>query len=78
MVGELIRAARKARGWTQEELARQAGVSLHAVMDIERGTLKRRTPQVVRRLVEFLDIAGDPPRDDAPRPWRWHGMKGKQ
>jgi transcriptional regulator with XRE-family HTH domain len=78
MVGTLIRAARKARGWTQGALARRAGVSLGDVGNIERGMITRRTLQVARRLAEFLDIERDPPQEQTPRPWRWQGMQDKR
>ncbi len=37
MVGPLIRAARKAPGWTQGELAHRAGISRWTLSEIERG-----------------------------------------
>ena len=78
MVGELIRAARKARGWTQEELARRAGISARTIGDIERGRITGRSPQIARRLAELLDLERDPPQEQTPRPWRWPGRRGKQ
>ena len=45
MVGQLVRARREARGWTQRELAARAGVSRGYVSNVERGVvpLPRRT-----------------------------------
>jgi transcriptional regulator with XRE-family HTH domain len=37
MVRALLRAAREANGWSQAELAREAGVSAGAVARLERG-----------------------------------------
>ena len=57
-----MRALRVSAGFTQEELATIAGLSVHAVSALERG--ERRRPQVdtVRALVAALDLAG-PARD---------------
>ena len=77
MVGPQIRAARKARGWTQEELARQAGVGRSTISDIERGVDLWRDRDMVQRLVALLDLEGDPPQEPAPRPWRGLAMQGK-
>ncbi|MGA4640590.1 helix-turn-helix domain-containing protein [Stutzerimonas stutzeri] len=35
--GELIRKKRTGLGWTQEQLAKKAGVSAHTVMRVEKG-----------------------------------------
>jgi transcriptional regulator with XRE-family HTH domain len=40
-IGEKIRAAREAKGWSQEELANTAGVSQTTIDKIERGLTKR-------------------------------------
>ncbi len=37
-IGTEIRRIRKARGWSQEELAKRCGVSLNFIGQIERGT----------------------------------------
>lgn len=37
VIGENVRALRKARGWTQEELGEQADMSYKALGEIERG-----------------------------------------
>lgn len=53
-----IRTLREARGLSQQELARRAGVTQAAITHIE---VKRRKPSVrlVARLAEALDIAPD-------------------
>jgi len=60
--GAQLKALREAAGFTQEELATIAGLSVHAVSALERG--QRRRPQVdtVRALSAALDLAG-PTRD---------------
>jgi transcriptional regulator with XRE-family HTH domain len=69
-----IRALRRARGWTQFELALKVGVQPQAVYLWESG---RRTPQVpqLRRLGELFglcsdEIALEPPRDAGRAPHR--------
>ena len=78
MVGPLIRTARKARGWTQRELALRAGVSRRTVANAERGVALVRNPHLVRRLAELLDLERDPPQEQSPRPWSWRGLRGKR
>jgi len=60
--GAQLKALREAAGFTQEELATIAGLSVHAISALERG--ERRRPQVdtVRALSAALDLAG-PMRD---------------
>ncbi len=60
--GAQLKALREAAGFTQEELATIAGLSVHAVSALERG--QRRRPQVdtVRALSAALDLTG-PTRD---------------
>src|SRR5512138_302946 len=60
--GAQLRALRDAAGFTQEELATIAGLSVHAVSALERG--QRRRPQVdtVRALSAALDLT-DTTRD---------------
>src|SRR5262245_28522591 len=56
--GAQLRALREAAGFTQEELATIAGLSVHAVSALERG--ERRKPQVetVRALSAAFDLSG--------------------
>src|SRR3970040_2031249 len=60
--GAQLKALREAAGYTQEQLATIAGLSVHAVSALERG--ERRRPQVdtVRALSAALDLTG-PIRD---------------
>ena len=60
--GAQLKALREAAGFTQEELATIAGLSVHAISALERG--ERRRPQVdtVRALSAALDLTG-PMRD---------------
>ena len=78
MDGPQIRAGRKARGWTQEELARRAGVGRSTISDIERGVDLWRDRDIVQRLAEVLGLEVEPPREETPRPWRWRGLPGQR
>jgi HTH-type transcriptional regulator/antitoxin HipB len=40
-LGAALRDARKARGWTQQQLAERAGVSRQLLLDLERGKRPR-------------------------------------
>jgi transcriptional regulator with XRE-family HTH domain len=44
LVGNRVREARVARGWTQEEFAEKSGFSQQYISDLERG---RRNPTIV-------------------------------
>jgi ribosome-binding protein aMBF1 (putative translation factor) len=57
-LGEVIRAARIARGWSQEELARRVGVRQGHISYVERGV---KTPSVglLVRLFSELGISMD-------------------
>jgi predicted ATPase/DNA-binding XRE family transcriptional regulator len=57
--GAQLKALREAAGFTQEELATIAGLSVHAVSALERG--ERRKPQfdTVRALSAALDLPGE-------------------
>lgn len=39
-IGELVRQLRGARGWTQERLARAAGITITCLSNLERGATK--------------------------------------
>jgi predicted ATPase/DNA-binding XRE family transcriptional regulator len=60
--GERLRALREAAGFTQEELATIAGLSVHAVSALERGERRRPHVETVRALSAALDLTG-PSRD---------------
>src|SRR5436309_1599248 len=58
-----LKALREAAGFTQEELATIAGLSVHAVSALERGERRRPHLETVRALSAALDLTG--PRRDA-------------
>src|ERR1700748_3278994 len=54
--GEQLKALREAAGFTQEELATIAGLSVHAVSALERGERRRPHVDTVRALSAALDL----------------------
>src|SRR5574341_68457 len=60
--GAQLKALREAAGYTQEELATIAGLSVHAVSALERGERRRPHVETVRALCTALDLTG-PTRD---------------
>src|SRR5262249_36262494 len=60
--GAQLKALREAAGFTQEELATIAGLSVHAVSALERGHRRRPQLETVRALSTALDLTG-PTRD---------------
>ena len=56
--GENLRAARKAKGWTQEELAYESGLAPVQVSRIERGVREIRLTTLLR-LVAALETSPD-------------------
>lgn len=52
-IGEAIRGARLARGWTQEELANRIGTTRQWVIALEGGTGKQRVSRVMQALREL-------------------------
>ncbi|HET7696350.1 MAG TPA: helix-turn-helix domain-containing protein [Vicinamibacterales bacterium] len=57
--GVQLRALREAAGYTQEELAAIAGLSVHGVSALERGERRRPQLETVRALSAALDLTGD-------------------
>src|SRR5688572_814864 len=57
-----LKALREAAGYTQEELATIAGLSVHGVSALERGERRRPHVETVRALSAALDLSG-PTRD---------------
>lgn len=55
-LGDRVVAARRARGWSQAELAKQAGVAENTVSKIERGTGDTQ-PAKLRQVLDALGIA---------------------
>src|SRR5215470_19905394 len=60
--GAQLKALREAAGFTQEELATIAGLSVHAISALERGERRRPHVDTVRALSAALDLTG-PGRD---------------
>jgi len=56
--GAQLKALREAAGFTQEELATIAGLSVHAVSALERGQRRRPHVETVRALSAALDLSG--------------------
>jgi predicted ATPase/DNA-binding XRE family transcriptional regulator len=56
--GAHLKALREAAGYTQEELATIAGLSVHAVSALERGERRRPHLETVRALAAALDLSG--------------------
>src|SRR5215510_13277646 len=56
--GMRLKALREAAGFTQEELATIAGLSVHAVSALERGERRRPHVDTVRALSAALDLTG--------------------
>src|SRR5512145_1045602 len=56
--GALLKALRETAGFTQEELATIAGLSVHAVSALERGERRRPHVETVRALSAALDLTG--------------------
>jgi transcriptional regulator with XRE-family HTH domain len=48
--GENVRSARKSRGWTQEDLAHEAGLAVVQISRIERGRREVRLSTLLRLL----------------------------
>ncbi|WP_107771957.1 helix-turn-helix domain-containing protein [Nocardioides sediminis] len=53
----VLRSLREAGGLSQEELARRAGLSTHAISALERGTRTRPYPHTLRALAGALDLS---------------------
>ena len=56
-IGSRIRAARKAAGLSQEELARRADLSLNGFADIERGHIKDPHYSTLVSLADALGVS---------------------
>ena len=56
--GTQLKALREAAGYTQEELAAIAGLSVHGVSALERGERRRPHVETVRALCAALDLIG--------------------
>jgi predicted ATPase/DNA-binding XRE family transcriptional regulator len=56
--GAQLKALRETAGFTQEELATIAGLSVHAISALERGERRRPHVETVRSLAAALDLSG--------------------
>ena len=56
--GAQLKALREGAGFTQEELATIAGLSVHAVSALERGERRRPHAETMRALSAALDLTG--------------------
>lgn len=57
--GSRLRTLREAAGLSQEELARRADLTGHAISALERGTRTRPYPHTVRALADALDLSDE-------------------
>ena len=57
--GARLKALREGAGFTQEELATIAGLSVHAVSALERGERRRPQAETMRALSAALDLTGE-------------------
>jgi tetratricopeptide (TPR) repeat protein/transcriptional regulator with XRE-family HTH domain len=56
--GDLVRSARHEAGLTQEELSAASGVSVRAIVDLERGQVRSPRSDTVRRIADACGLAG--------------------
>lgn len=62
--GALVRQLRDERGWTQEQLAREAGITVTSVSNLERGATQLPNAETVERLAAAFGLE---PGDLDPR-----------
>jgi len=58
-LGEKLKALRDARGWSQQELAREASVRQSLISELERGKKKDTTGRNLRHLARALHVSVD-------------------
>lgn len=66
--GDMIRAAREAHGWTQDELAQHSGVPKRTIQEIENGRVVKPQRATDLKLRQTLDIEGTPGKERAEWP----------
>lgn len=55
-LAQRVRAFRKLKGYTQQELAKELGVSVAVLGSLERGT-RRNDPKLLNHIAKTLDIS---------------------
>jgi hypothetical protein len=72
VIGELVRARRKALGWSQRDVGRATGITQPAISRLENGRLRGLRWARFGRLVSALGgLDPDLPRPPRPRPGWW-------
>lgn len=54
-----VKILRIKKGWTQEKLAREADISYHTLIKIERGDIKDPRLETLKKLSKTLDVSID-------------------
>ena len=54
-----LKSLRIKKGWTQEKLAQEAGISYHTLIKIERGDIKDPRLATLKKLSKALEISID-------------------
>jgi transcriptional regulator with XRE-family HTH domain len=54
-----LKILRKRKGWTQEKLAQQAGISFHTLIKVERGYIKNPKLETLIKLAKALGVSLD-------------------
>lgn len=55
MLAKKVKALRKKKGWSQQQLAQEAGLSFNAITKIEQGKAKHPT---LKTLIKLSDVFG--------------------
>jgi transcriptional regulator with XRE-family HTH domain len=66
MLGENVRTLRKARKWTQQELAQHTGLAQNHLSMIETGQATQVAPQTLQRLARAFGITVDELLQETP------------
>ena len=59
MLGERLKQARERKGWSQRELARQAGVRHAIISELETGKKTDTVSGILKRLARVLGVSVD-------------------
>lgn len=63
-MAQRIRAFRKLKGYTQDELARKLGISIAVLGSVERGT-RKADDKLIERIASTLDVRSEELQGDA-------------